>query len=444
MSSLQTYPYANLQFTDAVTGKWMLSDCADRDAFARLRVSEPYTLYEGSTIYDSNLIFFDNDLTANASITGPGSEASMLLTVNTTATQDQYAARQTHFYSRYQPGKSFLALFSFSFGAPVTDIVKRVGLYDVDNLNANNPFNGVLLEQSSLGLTWYVYKGDGTFQSATQGNWNVDNLNGSGASGFNLTPLKAQQNLLGFVDLEWLGVGRVRVGFFIKGVPVIVQCFNNIQFSVPYINNPFLPIRYEVRKMINNSNTANMRTICCSILSEGGYEQIGIARTIRSPKVSVNQSAQLSILSLRLSNNFPRSSLTPISLEIASNIGGNATAYFRLYLWRPSSPSIVIPGTWTNVNTTSGGTGSIAEYNTDTNLYTTMSNDVTNNNAICIQIDEGSVSSVSKNTFQVVMRSLVSAQSSVTKANRDIFVVVINNTTPNSRDFSALLSWREF
>jgi hypothetical protein len=196
--------------------------------------------------------------------------------------------------------------------------------------------------------------------------------------------------------------------------------------------------------MINNSNTANMRTICCSILSEGGYEQIGIARTIRSPKVSVNQSAQLSILSLRLSNNFPRSSLTPISLEIASNIGGNATAYFRLYLWRPSSPSIVIPGTWTNVNTTSGGTGSIAEYNTDTNLYTTMSNDVTNNNAICIQIDEGSVSSVSKNTFQVVMRSLVSAQSSVTKANRDIFVVVINNTTPNSRDFSALLSWREF
>jgi hypothetical protein len=442
--SLQTFPYANLQFTDAVTGKWMLSDCEDRDAFARLRVSEPYTLYEGSTIHDSNLNFFDNDLTANASITGPGTDACMTLTVNSLATQNQYAARQTHFYARYQPGKSFLGLFSFSFGASVVGVIKRVGLYDVDNSNSNNPLNGVLIEQSSAGLTWYVYRGDGTFQSVLQSSWNVDPLNGSGPSGLNLTPTKAQQNLLGFVDLEWLGVGRVRVGFFINGVPIIVHCFNNTQFSTPYLNNPYLPIRYEVRKTINNTNTSSLNAICCCILSEGGFEQIGIVRTLRSPMISVNQSVQQSILSVRLKSNYARSTLSPLSLELASNIGGNATAYYRLFLWRPSSTAIVIPGAWTDISTTSGGTGAIAEYNSDTTIFTTMSNDVTNNNAICIQIDEGSVSSVAKSSFQGTQQSLIFAQSSVAKLNRDILVVVINNTTPNSRNFSALLTWREY
>jgi hypothetical protein len=442
MSTLSTVPYANLQFTDSVTGKFMFTDCADKDAFYRLRVSKPVSVYEGSTIYDSNTIFFDNDIRGSASITGPGTSAAMTLTV-TGSTVNDYAARQSHFYAHYQPGKSMSAMFSFSFGAITPGIVKRVGLYDVDNtLNINNPLNGILLEQSSLGLTWYIYKGDGTFQSASQASWNVDPLNGSGPSGFNLTTALAEKNLLGFVDLEWLGVGRVRVGFFLNGVPVICQVFNNTQFSEPYLNNPFLPIRYEVRR-VSGSQTGTMNAICCSIISEGGFDVIGVVHSLRSPlPVLVNNSAIVSLLAIRLTQNHPRSILSPISVEIASDIGGNANAFYSTYLWRPS-PLATIPAGWTAVDTTVGGSGSFVEYNTSNTFYTTMNSDVNTNGAICIKIDEGAISSIAKSSFQFISRSLCIAQSNINKSNRDIIVVVINNTTPNSRNFTALMTWRE-
>jgi len=441
MSTLNTLPYANLQATDAVTGKFMFTDCADKDAFYRLRVSKPLTLFEGSTIYDSNTVYFDNDIRGSASITGPGTSAAMTLTV-TGSTVDDYAARQSHFYAHYQPGKSFLSMMSFSFGPAVAGITKRVGMYDVDNSNFNNPLNGILLEQTTSGLSWNLYKGDGTVQSAVQSAWNVDPLNGSGASGFNLTTLKAEQNLLAFVDLEWLGVGRVRVGFFINGVPVICNVFNNAGFSVPYLNNPLLPIRYEVRR-ISGSLTGSLNAICCSIMSEGGFESTGVVRAIRSPRISVNSGTEQSILAVRLKNSNPRSILYPISVDIASTIGGNANAYFSVYLWRPSSASVVPVAGWTDVATTTGGSGSFAEYNTSTTLITTMSTDVSVNSGKSIQIDQGSVSSVAKNTFQYLSRSLSFAQSNVDKTNRDIILIVINNTTPSSRFFTALFTWRE-
>jgi len=444
MSTFNTYPYASLQAQDAVTAKMMFSDGPDKDAFYRLRTSTPRSVFEGSTIYDANTAYFDNDVTAGASITGPGTDASMVLTVNAGSTLNAYAARQSHFYAHYQPGKSFLAYFSFTFGAPVVGLVKRVGWYDVDNNNANVPLNGILLEQSATGLSWSVYKGDGTAQNVAQSSWNVDPLNGAGASGLTLD---AQNNLLAFIDLEWLGVGRVRVGFFVNGVPVVCHAFTNAQFTVPYVNNPLFPIRYEIRRVVGTPTlVGSFRAICCAMISEAGFDAIGTVRSLISPTILVSQSAQDSILSIRLqpgrTSGYPRAQLIPISLEMASDIGGNATAFYHLYLWRPSSTSAV-PAGWLNVSTTLGGAGSFAQYNTSTAMYTAMSTDVSTNNAFCVQIDEGSVSSTSKSSFQYVARSLNIAQSNVDRDLTDILVVVIRNTTPNSRNFTALLTWRE-
>jgi hypothetical protein len=344
--ALQTYTYAYFQARDAVIGKFMYTDCTDKDAFYRLRVSSPSTLYEGSTVYDSSPVYYDDDITANASITGPGSDACMILSVNSSSVTNQYAARQTHYYGHYQPGKSYMALFSFSFGPAVTGVVKRVGFYDVDNSNSNNPLNGILLEQTTSGLSWKLYKGDGTVQIATQGgvipnDWNVDNLDGSGPSGFNLDSSRAEKNLLGFVDMEWLGVGRVRVGFFLNGIPVIVNVFNNENLFVPYLNNPLLPIRYEVRKTANNSNSGSLTEVCCTILSEGGFDPIGIVRTFQSSQLTISSTNIKYCLAIRLKDGYSRADIKPVSLEIVSDLTGGANvAYFSLYLWRPSSWSI--------------------------------------------------------------------------------------------------------
>lgn len=444
MSTFNTYPYASLQAQDAVTAKMMFTDGPDKDAFYRLRTSAPRSLFEGSTIYDDNTAHFDNDINDGATITGPGTDASMVLTVNAGSTLNAYAARQSHYYAHYQPGKSFLAYFSFTFGAAVPGLVKRVGWYDVDNNNANVPLNGILLEQSASGLTWWVYKGDGTSQSVAQSLWNVDPLNGTGASG---VTLDAQNNLLAFIDLEWLGVGRVRVGFFVNGVPMVCHAFTNTQFTVPYVNNPLFPIRYEIRRVVATPTSAgSLRAICCTMISEAGLDALGSVRSLISPSVSVNQSAQQSIMAIRLqpgrTSGYPRAQLIPVSLEIASDIGGNATALYHLYLWRPSSTGAV-PGGWLNVSSTLGGTGSFAQYNNSTALYTAMSTDVSTNNAFCVHIDEGSVSSTSKSSFQYMTRSLNIAQSNVDRDLTDVLVVVIENTTSNARNFTALLTWRE-
>jgi hypothetical protein len=446
--SLQTYTYAYFQAKDAVMGKMMFTDCADKDAFYRLRTSNPQTLFEGYTIYNSSPLAYDNDISSvNASVSGPVG-GSMVLSVNSSAGVNVYAARQTHFYAHYQPGKSFLSMFSFCFNAFVAGITKRVGMYDVDNLNSNQPLNGVLFEQTDTGVyRWMVYKGDGTSQVAPQNSWNVDPLNGFGPSGINLN---FTQNLLGFIDLEWLGVGRVRVGFYINGVPVICHTFNNSTFNTPYINNPLLPIRYEIRKTLAVSSSDSMTIVCCTIISEGGFQPIGIVRAIKSPTlqlsgISPSTTSIGSCIGLRLKASCPRAVLEPVSIEIVSDLNGNAVAFYSVYLWRPSLSSTPSGLIWTSVNNES-----LVEYNTtlggvpySADLYRQMIADTA---GISIQIEQGTLSSVSKTDFSNVISSLLIAQSSVDKANRDIIVIVVDHNTagPTPKNYNAIVIWREY
>jgi hypothetical protein len=446
--SLQTYTYAYFQAKDAVIGKMMFTDCADKDAFYRLRISNPQTLFDGSTIYNSGPLLYDNDISSvNASISGPVG-AAMTLSVNASAGLNVYAARQTHFYAHYQPGKSFLSLFSFCFGPIVAGITKRVGMYDVDNANSNQPLNGVLFEQTDTGVyRWMIYKGDGSTQIANQSSWNVDPLNGSGASGLNLN---FTQNLLGFVDLEWLGVGRVRVGFYINGVPVICQAFNNTNFTTPYINNPLLPIRYEIRKTLAVVSSDSMTAVCCTIISEGGFQPVGIVRAIKSPTLQLSGVSPAitsigSCIGLRLKSSCPRAILEPISIEITSNLNGNAVSFYSVYLWRPSISSTPNGLIWT-----SASNESLVEYNTTlggipytTDLYNQMLADTA---GISIQIEQGTLSSVTKSNFSNVISSLLIAQSGVDKLNRDIIMVVVDHNTagPTRKNYNAIMIWREY
>jgi hypothetical protein len=77
----------------------------------------------------------------------------------------------------------------------------------------------------------------------------------------------------------------------------------------------------------------------------------------------------------------------------------------------------------------------MVEYNTSTTMYATMSSDITSNSGKCIQVDQGSVSSIAKSSFQYLAKSLVQAQSNIDKSNRDVFVIVVDNTTPKFKKF---------
>jgi hypothetical protein len=206
------------------------------------------------------------------------------------------------------------------------------------------------------------------------------------------------------------------------------------------MNSPLLPIRYEIRKLIPNA-ASSMKAICCTILSEGGQEILGNIRTLCFPALTASVPFQLSgtqvksILAVRLQSFCPRALLIPNSVEIVATIGGNAIAYYSVYLWRPSSSSLPTGAVaWTAVS------NSFVEY-TGTDLYTQMTGD---SSGVITCMDFGSVVSKTKTSFQNVSRSVVYAQSNVSKANRDILLIVIdNNNVGNNRQYNVLFTWRE-
>jgi hypothetical protein len=70
--------------------------------------------------------------------------------------------------------------------------------------------------------------------------------------------------------MQWLGMGRVRVGFDFGGQIIYVHEFNNANnLTVPYMKTAHLPIRWEIK----GNGVATMYATCGSVQSEGGADR---------------------------------------------------------------------------------------------------------------------------------------------------------------------------
>jgi hypothetical protein len=73
----------------------------------------------------------------------------------------------------------------------------------------------------------------------------------------------------------------VRCGFIINGQYIVCHTFNNANdISTVYMTTAILPVRYE----IDNTTipvAATLTQICCSVISEGGFEQTSIDHVAR-------------------------------------------------------------------------------------------------------------------------------------------------------------------
>ena len=248
------------------------------DAFGRLRVSNPATLFDSKNIFDDNglgsafenqPLFFDNQ-----NISGSGTstqyrvnESSQRLTVSSAAGA---RVRQSKQRFNYQSGKSQLCMVTFNLISLDANIRKRVGYFD-DN-------NGLFLETSSSDV--YLVRRTSTSGSpvdsqVAQASWNIDPFDGTGPSGITLDLTKTQILL---TDFEWLGVGRVRMGFVIDGIIYYAHEFlsaNNL--TVVYMKSPNLPIRYEIENL-GGGSTSSLDSICSTVISEGGTQDRGVDR----------------------------------------------------------------------------------------------------------------------------------------------------------------------
>lgn len=325
------------------------------DAFGRLRTTTPYTLFDSFHRFQDNGKFVEN--TSNtASSTFDTNGGSIVMTVGSNAGDRIY--RESSRVFAYQPGKSLLVLQTFCMSPPKTGLRQRHGYFDTSN--------GVYLQQdgSNIGFVRRSYASGSLKETVVlQDNWNYDPLKGSGPSGFTLDLTKSQ---IMFTDIEWLGVGTVRVGFIIDGKYCLCHQFHHANqlstatsdTTLPYMTTACLPVRVEFENTGTTGSYSSYRIICTSVISEGGYEIRGRPRsigidTIDTPITIPVKNTLYPIMSIRLKSTRMNAIVIPVDFSI---IGVTASDY----RWALIKNATLGTNGWT-----SAGSDSSVEYKID-------------------------------------------------------------------------------
>jgi hypothetical protein len=317
------------------------------DAFGRLRTSTPFTLF------DSSHRFADNGLWSTSTATGGAAtfnSAQGLVDLDVTAASGSEVLRETTKVFSYQPGKSLLVLSTFVMNAAKTGLRQRVGYYGAANgyyLELNDSTVS-FVERSSV-------SGSLVNTPVAQASWNVDPMDGSGPSGITLDLTKAQ---ILFMDLEWLGVGTVRIGFVINGNFYVCHKFHHANIiASTYITTASLPLRYEITNTGATISASTLKQICSTVLSEGGYQLNGLQQAIGIPVTTPKNLAVAGtfypIVSLRLKTSPNR--LDGIAICTAISVIATSTG---AYNWQ-----VVASGTTTGGSWVSAGANSAVDYN---------------------------------------------------------------------------------
>jgi len=317
------------------------------DAFGRLRVSEPLTLFDSSHRYADNGLWSTSTSTGGAAVFNANQG---LVDLNVTASSGSSVTRETIKTFSYQPGKSLLVLNTFVMSPAKTGLTQRVGYYDTNN--------GFYLEQVDNQIQFvkrsYV-TGSVVNTPVFQSNWNEDKLDGNGPSGITLDLTKAQ---ILWMDLEWLGVGSVRMGFVINGQFIVCHTFNHANLiTSTYITTASLPLRYEIFNTAGTSDVSTLKQICSTVISEGGYELRGLQQSIGTPITAPVTFAVAGtyypVVAIRLKS----TRLDAIVIATAVSLLGLGNG--KNYQWRLVNGNVTVSGgSWL-----SAGANSAVEYN---------------------------------------------------------------------------------
>jgi hypothetical protein len=305
------------------------------DAFGRLRVSEPFTLFDSSHRFD------DNELWSTATATGGTAtfnSAEGLVDLAVTAASGSEVLRETTKVFSYQPGKSLLVLSTFVMSTAKANLRQRVGYYGANN--------GYYLELDNTTVSFVersFVTGAVVNTPVAQASWNVDPMDGSGPSGITLDLTKAQ---ILFMDLEWLGVGTVRIGFVINGNFYVCHKFHHANLiATTYITTASLPLRYEITNTGATSGVSTLKQICSTVLSEGGYQLNGLQQAIgipvTTPKNLPVAGTFYPVVSLRLKTSPDRLDGIVIctAISIMATTSGN-------YNWQVIASGTTTGGSW--------------------------------------------------------------------------------------------------
>jgi hypothetical protein len=315
------------------------------DAFGRLRVSNPVTLF------DSQNRYIDGDQFSSITATGGNvvyvaNESSFNL--NVSATSGSSVIRQSRTVQNYQPGKSLLIMNTFAMAALKSNLTQRVGYFTADN--------GIYFEAVGTTLNLVIRSSvTGTIveERIPQASWNGNTL----LSGTVLDPTLTQ---IFWCDVEWLGVGNVRTGFVINGAFIVCHTFqhaNQPGNTTVYMTTATLNPRYEITNTGATSGVSTMKQICSTVISEGGYNpatSINYVPTAIAPTRITTGNVYTALASIRLNPAYPDAVVVPAQIDLL--LVDVQYGSFQLVL--NAGNVVANTGSWSNA------VSSVVQYNT--------------------------------------------------------------------------------
>ena len=403
------------------------------DAFAKLRVSNPYTSLDikfpiqssGNADYLSNNYLMCSKETGTGTFTITNGDSKKIISIAGNGSSNNYVSQSRKYYI-YQPGKSQLVL--------LTGILKDGSATSINYQNYIGYFdanNGLFFQYDANGSTGVSVNvrsntsGSIVDTSTVQSSWNIDKMDGTGTSGYTIDFTKSQ---LYVIDFEWLSVGRIRFGFYIFGkIYYCHQIANLNELEGPYMKSADLPIRYEIN--VEDSGTAQLTQICSSVISEGGYNPIGktfsVSNGTTSISVGTTETALIAIRGSKATNVYNHENILPADLSILNEDKVSLLIRIRLYL-APNSPMVA---SWTLANT-----NSIVQYAVA---------GITNLTPTNILIKEEYV--IDKSNFNLILTSIFNNFKQITSNvdNESDVLVITGQTSAGSGDVFASLDWQE-
>jgi hypothetical protein len=283
------------------------------DAFNRLRVSNPLTIFDSKNVMSKNTLF-DESTSGSGSVSYTANKSTVNL--NVTEVSGDKVIRQSKRVMSYQPGKSLLNLNTFVKNTLTANLKQKIGMFDANN--------GIFFyaDGTTLKIVRRTYvTGSPADTEISQSSWNGDKLDGTGASGYTLNPTLAT---ILFMDFEWLGMGAVRVGFVIDGKFIVAHTFKNANsLSTVYMQTANLPIRYEIETADTlASGTYTLQQVCSTTMIEGGYAPEGVREMIGTASlggVNLTVAGTLyNLATIRIRSGRPYAVIVPSGFETAA------------------------------------------------------------------------------------------------------------------------------
>lgn len=300
-------------------------------------------------VYESSLDSYESlfsTVTANGGeLTYSPSESSEILSV--TGSNGSSAKTTTNRYHYYLPGSANVFKGTFSFGdSGKTGNHRSFGPFD-----SNDGCFFQLYDTTLYVCIRSSVSGSVIDTKVPQSLWNVDKLDGTGKSGYNIDITKIN---VFWLDYQWLGAGRVRFGVFAPdGSRITCHRFENAgAFTVPYMRTGTLPLSFENVNHAATGSSSEIRAVCMAMYTEGTHEDYTFWRYADAEVNAVTCTTNTTLLSIRATPTVNGKHNSVIIYPETLNVYSDQPV--AVTIWQETD---VTGGTWNTL-------GSIAEQNT--------------------------------------------------------------------------------